>query len=77
MVLNALADTYDTVLLEFGAADIEGVTTLLKYIDTEVVLSLPDGDDQRTAETLLELRTLGYSEVVVMSGSHSADRTAA
>jgi hypothetical protein len=77
MVLNALADTYDTVLLEFGAADIEGVTRLLKYIDAEVVVSLPDGDDQLAGETLLELRTFGYSEVIVMGGSHSADRTAA
>lgn len=77
MVLNALADTYDTVLLEFGAADIEGVTRLLKYIDAEIVLSLPDAEGQLASETLLELRTLGYSNVVMMSGSHVADRTAA
>ncbi|WP_146051290.1 tyrosine-protein kinase family protein [Agrobacterium rosae] len=77
MVLHALADTYDTVLLEFGSADIEGVTKLLKYIDAEIVLSLPDGDKPLAIETLLELRALGYADVVMMSESYSGDRTAA
>ena len=77
MVLGALADTYDTVLLEFGASDIEGVTRLLKYVDAEIVVSLPDADDAVFVHTLSELRALGYADVVTMGGPQPGDRSAA
>lgn len=77
MVLSALADTYDTVLLEFGAADIEGVTRLLKYLDAEIVLSLPDADDALADHALAQLRALGYPAVMTMSEPLSGDRSAA
>lgn len=65
MVLHALADTYDTLLLEFGASDIEGVTTLLKYVDADIVLSSPD--EAMAEPTLAALRAMGYPDVMVMT----------
>lgn len=77
MVLHALADTYDTVLLEFGATDMEGVATLLKYVDAEIVVSLPGADRDLSAATIGELDRLGYSDVVTMGSAGAGDRTAA
>ena len=76
MVLNALSDSYDTVLLEFGAADIAGVVTLLKYIDAEVILSLPGSDSAAKAEIQLELQAHGYADVMVIGGTQSGDLAA-
>lgn len=68
MVLHALADTYDTVLLEFGAADVDGVSRLLKYIDAEIVVSQPDAGSPLFHEALDRLKALGYvDDVVIMS----------
>lgn len=77
MVLGALADTYDTVLLEFGEADITGVVRLMKYVDAEIVLSLPAADDAHADAALAELATLGYDDVMTMSEQHVAERSAA
>lgn len=76
MVLHALADTYDTVLLEFGATDIAGVATLLKYMDAELVLSLPGSDSTAMAEIQLELQAHGYSDVLTIGRSQSDERPA-
>ncbi|XUY27858.1 tyrosine-protein kinase family protein [Agrobacterium sp. rho-8.1] len=65
MVLHALADTYDTLLLEFGASDIEGVTTLLKYVDADIVVSSPD--EALAEPALVQLRAIGYPDVMVMT----------
>lgn len=77
MVLGALADTYDTVLLEFGEADVSGVVRLMKYVDAELVLSLPVVNDERADAALLELATLGYHDVMTMSEEYSRERSAA
>lgn len=66
MIMRALADTYDTVLLEFGAADVEGVAKLLKYIDAEIVMSRPGADSPVFAEAFDQLAQSGYSDIVVM-----------
>lgn len=77
MIVGALSDTYDTVLLEFGSADISGVLRLMKYVDAEIVLSLPVADDERADEALLELATLGYNDIMTMSEQSSRERSAA
>lgn len=68
MVLHALADTYDTVLLEFGAADVDGVSRLLKYIDAEIVVSQPGAGSPLFHEALDRLKALGYVDDVVIMG---------
>ncbi|WP_284773870.1 tyrosine-protein kinase family protein [Agrobacterium sp. lyk4-40-TYG-31] len=73
MVLHALADTYDTVLLEFGAADVDGVTKLLKYVDAEIVVSRPGADSPLVETTLDQLKALGYAEVVIMGSPDTAE----
>jgi Mrp family chromosome partitioning ATPase len=77
MIVGALSDTYDTVLLEFGSADISGVLRLMKYVDAEIVLSLPVADDERADEALLELASFGYNDIMTMSEQSSRERSAA
>lgn len=74
MVLGALSGTYDTVLLEFGAADVAGVSRVLKYVDADVVLSVPNGDAQMLQETLNAFEEDGHTQVIPMvSASPKSD----
>lgn len=66
MVVGALSGTYDSVLLEFGAAEASDLNHILKHIDAELVLSLPQGDKQVLRDALTDLEREGYRQVIPM-----------
>ncbi|MDR6759584.1 uncharacterized protein involved in exopolysaccharide biosynthesis/Mrp family chromosome partitioning ATPase [Mycoplana sp. BE70] len=68
MIIDALADAYDTVLVECGAAEVEGVRRLTRSGTAEIILSIPDADEDRLVELINAFGDAGYSEIVLMTG---------
>lgn len=66
MVLGALSGSYDTVLLEFGAANPAEISRILKYVDADIVLSVPDGDADVLREAETAFRASGHSLIIPM-----------
>ncbi|MFD1327109.1 Wzz/FepE/Etk N-terminal domain-containing protein [Mycoplana ramosa] len=69
MIIDALADAYDTVLVECGAAEVEGVRRLTRSGKAEIILSIPGADEDRLVELIETFGDAGYSEIVLMTGS--------
>jgi exopolysaccharide transport family protein len=82
MVVSALADVYDTVLIECGAVDVVRATGILKNLSTDIIVSAPEPDEKVLPEIMQTLADDGHSRVLVMSGMNSqrqqqGNRTAA
>lgn len=69
MIIDALADAYDTVLVECGAAEVEGVRRLTRSGKSEIILSIPDADEAQLDGLIGTFGDAGYSEIVLMTGS--------
>ncbi len=80
MIIDALADAYDTVIVECGPADVAGVHRLTPSGKAEIILSIPGADEDRVVETIGRFAEAGYDEIVLMTGSgiapHSGRRAA-
>ncbi|GLR49707.1 exopolysaccharide transport family protein [Shinella yambaruensis] len=68
MVISSLADAYDTVIVECGPADVEGVRRLTRDQETDIILSLPGADEDEIVEMIDAFGAAGYSEVMLMTG---------
>ena len=77
---HALADAYDTVLVECGPAEVEGVRRLTRSRAAEIILSIPGADEDRIVELIGAFGDAGYSEIVLLTGdaqpSHPGRRAA-
>ncbi|MUZ63433.1 GumC family protein [Agrobacterium vitis] len=67
MVVEALADVYDLVLIECGPASADNVVGLCKAQDHEVILSAPNPDRKQLAQIMAAFEAVGYSDLVLMS----------
>jgi exopolysaccharide transport family protein len=68
MIVDALADAYDLVLIECGAADVAGVRRLARNDDAEIILSAagaPMDEIEAVAGGFIEA---GYEDVVLLFG---------
>ena len=81
MIADALADAYDLVLVECGPANAESVARLSRNGDHEIILSAPAPDEQELVEIMAAFEKVGYSDLVLMSGTsthgYAAKRSAA
>ncbi|MDE1990910.1 MAG: exopolysaccharide transport family protein [Rhizobiaceae bacterium] len=68
LILDALGSAYDLVLVECGAADVEGVARLTRSKDTEIILSMPEPDENQFVKAMAEFQKAGYEHVILMSG---------
>ena len=68
MVVDSLSDAYDTVIVECGAAEVEGVRRLTRDQQMDIILSLPGADEDEVVELLTAFGDAGYSEIVLMTG---------
>ncbi len=68
MVISSFADAYDTVIVECGPADVEGVRRLTRDQETDVLLSLPGAEEDEIVELIDAFGEAGYSEVMLMTG---------
>ncbi|MCF3639492.1 exopolysaccharide transport family protein [Rhizobium sp. TRM95111] len=76
MIVEALSDAYDAVILECGPADIDGVRRLTRARGTEIILSLPGADEQEVVDLLIAFGAAGYSEIVLMTADREKSRPA-
>lgn len=67
MVMEALADVYDLVMVECGPASAENVTHLCRAQEHEIILSAPQPDRKQLAEIMAAFEAVGYSDLVLMS----------
>lgn len=68
MVVSALADVYDTVLIECGAVDVVRAAGILKNLSTDIIVSAPQPDAAVLSGIMQTLADDGHSRVLIMSG---------
>ena len=68
MIIDALSDAYDTVLVECGSADVEGVRRLSRTTETEIILSLPGAQEDEIVDLISAFGDAGYSEILLLTG---------
>ncbi len=67
MIIDALADAYDLVLIECGPAEIAGISRLTRNAMAEIVLSVPGFRDEEVADLVTDFEAAGYSNLLVMT----------
>ena len=79
MIVAALSDAYETVLVECGAAEVEGIRRLAPAGDAEIILSIPGAGEDQIVELIGAFGAAGYDEIMLMTGGAeiSAGRRAA
>jgi len=82
MIIDALANAYDLVLVECGPADVAGVGRLARKGEAEIILSAADASVEEIEATAGNFIEAGYEDVMLLigkTGSHppSAGRRAA
>ena len=80
MIIDALVDAYDVVIIECGPAETASLSRLTRNEDAEIVLSVPDIAEEDLAALVLEYEAAGYSNILVMTepslGSRAGRRAA-
>lgn len=77
MILGALSDAYDTVLVECGAVQIASLEKMLRNLPAEIIVSVPGKDGEMLERTLGELVAQGYEQALPMTGMRKPDRLSA
>ncbi len=77
IIVDALVDAYDLVLVECGAADVSTLERLGGRSEMEILLSVPDGDDRQSALLVQQLNEKGFHNLLIMSGAAGRRRRAA
>ncbi|MCC8933816.1 exopolysaccharide transport family protein [Rhizobium sp. 'Codium 1'] len=67
MIVDALADVYDVVLVECGPANADGVARLSRNGHHEIILSAPEPQAQELAEIMIAFEDVGYTDLVLLS----------
>ncbi len=67
MIIDALADAYDLVLIECGPAEIAGISRLSRNDRAEIVLSVPGLKDEDVAKLVLDFEDAGYENLLVIA----------
>ena len=68
MVIDSLSDAYDTVIVECGPAEVEGVRRLTHGQETDIILSIPGADEDEVVDLIGAFGEAGYSEILLMTG---------
>lgn len=74
MIVDALTDAYDVVLVECGAADLGSLGRITRSKQTDIILSVPGMDDEKLAAFIVEVEAEGFEHVLVMTGSEASQR---
>lgn len=68
MIIDALTNAYDLVLVECGPADEGAVDKIARRDGAEIILSAPAVTDERIVEVLTGFGEAGYRDIVLMTG---------
>ncbi len=67
MIIGALADAYDVVLVECGPADVAGLARLTRNTSEHIVISMPKPDEDTLSALINACAEAGYNELMLMS----------
>lgn len=68
MIVDALKNAYDLVLMECGPADAAAVAKVARREGIEIILSAPALSEERIIEELTHFGEAGYRDIVLMTG---------
>jgi exopolysaccharide transport family protein len=68
MIVDALADAYDLVLIECGSADVAGVARLARRGEAEIILSAAGAPMDEIEAVAIGFIEAGYEDVVLLFG---------
>ncbi|NBB50059.1 chain-length determining protein [Rhizobium sp. CRIBSB] len=74
MIVDALADVYDMVLVECGPANAAGVARLSRNGRHEIILSAPEPKTDELAEIMVAFEDVGYKDLVLLSATNPQAR---
>jgi exopolysaccharide transport family protein len=74
MIVDALSDVYDLVLVECGRANAEGVARLSRNDRHEIILSAPQPEAQELAEIMIAFEDVGYRDLILLSVRNPPER---
>ncbi|PDT47565.1 chain-length determining protein [Sinorhizobium fredii] len=69
MIIDALTNAYDLVLVECGAADPAAVAKVARGEEVEIIVSAPSVSEEKIIEELTSFGEAGYRDIVLMTGS--------
>ncbi|MBD8552991.1 chain-length determining protein [Rhizobium sp. CFBP 8762] len=67
LILEALANVYDTVLVESGPASIAGVRRLTHGHNTKIIVSAYAASEERVSDLIAQFAQAGYDDIVLMT----------
>jgi uncharacterized protein involved in exopolysaccharide biosynthesis/Mrp family chromosome partitioning ATPase len=71
MIIDALTEAYDLVIVECGAADAASVTRIAKPDGGEIVLSILRANEEAVSQILSDFHQQGYENVLLMTSSET------
>ncbi|WP_438749156.1 GumC family protein [Pararhizobium sp. O133] len=69
MIIDALTNAYDTVLIECGPADIDAVRRVNRTKDAEIIISAPSVTNEEIVELITGFGEAGFGDIVLMTGT--------
>lgn len=67
MIIDALADAYDLVLVECGPAEISGISRLARDETADIILSVPGFREEEVAKLVTDFEIAGYRHLLIMA----------
>jgi Mrp family chromosome partitioning ATPase len=71
MIVDALANAYDLVIVECGPANVEGVKRLARNGQAEIILSTTDANAEEIEAAAGSFIEAGYEDVVLLFGQNN------
>ncbi len=69
MIIDALSNAYDTVLVECGPADVRAVRKVARSRDTNIIISAPAVANEDIIDLITSFGAEGFGEIVLMTGT--------
>ena len=69
MMIDALSNAYDTVLIECGPADVNAIRKVTRSKDTQIIISAPAVGNEEIIELITGFGEAGFGEIVLMTGT--------
>ncbi|WEX78570.1 exopolysaccharide transport family protein [Sinorhizobium numidicum] len=73
MIIDALTNAYDLVLIECGSADADAVAKIARREGSEIILSARSVGDEQIVELLTSFGEAGYRDIMLMTGRGESD----
>lgn len=67
IIIGALADAYDVVLVDCGPADVDGLARLTRNTSEHIILSMPKPDEETLSALITACADAGYEDLMLMS----------